>query len=154
MMKKRIVLVLLAFFLVGCASVVPETPEPETPKSDPVTPEVDTSDKKDDSETVADNSDKNDTSETADSNVDKPADTATNSMSRNEYIRATFVEHGFTTPAESQWIVKEEGPQKIAVIIKENVSRGKPNISKLIFLEGSTNQILFLQINNRVIIKG
>lgn len=143
MMKKRIVLVLLAFFLVGCANVVPEAPQPEAPKSDPVVPEVETSDEKEESEPVVEEEPK-----------EEPKKDESVKMTRNEYIKSTFAAHGFTTPAEDKWIVKEEGPQKIAVIIKEPVSKGKPNISKLIFLEGETNEILFLEINNKIIIKG
>lgn len=43
---------------------------------------------------------------------------------------------------------KEEGPQKIAVIIKEGVGHGKPKISKLIFLEGDTNELILVQVEN------
>lgn len=74
-------------------------------------------------------------------------------VTRSDYIRETFLEYGYTTPSESEWIVKEEGPQKIAVVIKEGVGHGKPKISKLIFLEGDTNELILVQVENRVVYK-
>lgn len=73
--------------------------------------------------------------------------------SRIDYINSVFKEYNYNAPDQSKWIIKEEGPSKIAVIIKENQKNSRPIMTKLIFLEGNTNEILFLEIENNIIIK-
>lgn len=129
-MKKRIVILLLALSLTGCVKVYQNEPkpvEPETVEPEAVTPE----------------------SETA-TEVVEAEEVVAEQQTRSDYIRATFAEYGYTAPSEDMWIVKEEGDRKIAVVIKENIGKGKPNITKLVFLEGETNTILFLQIENSI----
>lgn len=131
MMKKRNSLMFLVLLLVGCSQqpkeevpVVPEVKEPEVKE-----PEV---------------------SEPEDV---EPEEAEPTPVTRTDYIRDPFLEYGYTTPSESEWIVKEEGPQKIAVIIKEGVEHGKPKISKLIFLEGDTNELILVQVENSNVYK-
>lgn len=131
MMKKRNSLMFLVLLLVGCSQqpkeevpVVPEVKEPEVKE-----PEV---------------------SEPEDV---EPEEAEPTPVTRTDYIRDTFLEYGYTTPSESEWIVKEEGPQKIAVIIKEGVGHGNPKISKLIFLEGDTNELILVQVENSIVYK-
>ena len=131
MMKKRNSLMFFVLLLVECSQqpkeevpVVPEVKEPEVKE-----PEV---------------------SEPEDV---EPEEAEPTPVTRTDYIRDTFLEYGYTTPSESEWIVKEEGPQKIAVIIKEGVGHGKPKISKLIFLEGDTNELILVQVENSIVYK-
>lgn len=135
MMKKRVVLLILIIVLTGCTSMPSKLPKEDTPVVEK-TPD----------QPVDESCD-------LDSSTDEaPTDVPVEKLSRTEYIRKTFLDYGFVTPDESEWIVKEEGPKKVAVIIKEKVNKGKPNISKLIFLEEETNKILFLEVNNKIII--
>ena len=136
MMKKRNSLMFLVLLLVGCSQqpkeevpVVPEVKEPEVKEPEVKEPEV---------------------SEPEDV---EPEEAEPTPVTRTDYIRDTFLEYGYTTPSESEWIVKEEGPQKIAVIIKEGVGHGKPKISKLIFLEGDTNELILVQVENSIVYK-
>lgn len=134
MMKKRIILVFLVMILGGCTHVVLDTSKNGSSQNGTESSGI----------KEGDNTTGNIQEE---SNVD-------DSLSRNDYVRNIFAEYGYTAPAENEWIVNEEGHQKVAVIIKENIPNGKPNITKIVFLEGATNEIVFLQINNKIIIKG
>lgn len=81
------------------------------------------------------------------------ADTETQKLTQEQFIVKTFSSYGYTPPAPSNWIIKQEGKNKVVVIIKEPVKQGKPNISKLIFLwNGSSDktQVLFVLVNNKV----
>ena len=74
---------------------------------------------------------------------------------QDQFIINTFASYNYQVPDKSQWQVKEEGPNKVAVIIKENLNRkGKPDISKLVFLLNSDGEpeILHLMIKNQVMI--
>lgn len=71
---------------------------------------------------------------------------------RYEYIEEVFADHNYTAPNQSEWLVKDEGEDKVAVIIKVPVSKAKPLITKLIFKEKEVNEIIFLQIENKIII--
>lgn len=131
MMKKRNSLMFLVLLLVGCSQqpkeevpVVPEVKEPEVSEPEVKEPEE-----------------------------AEPEEAEPTPVTRTDYIRDTFLEYGYTIPSESEWIVKEEGPQKIAVIIKEGVGHGKPKISKLIFLEGDTNELILVQVENSIVYK-
>lgn len=130
-MKKRNSLMFLVLLLVGCSQqpkeevpVVPEVKEPEVSEPEVKEPEE-----------------------------AEPEEAEPTPVTRTDYIRDTFLEYGYTIPSESEWIVKEEGPQKIAVIIKEGVGHGKPKISKLIFLEGDTNELILVQVENSIVYK-
>lgn len=53
---------------------------------------------------------------------------------QDQFIINTFTSYNYQVPDKSQWLMKEEGPNKVAVIFKENLNRkGKPDISKLVF---------------------
>ena len=71
---------------------------------------------------------------------------------RTQYIKDTFATYDFETPEPTTWIVKEEGPKKVAVIIKEQgAANQKPLISKLVFLEeGNQRTVVFVQVQNKV----
>lgn len=71
---------------------------------------------------------------------------------RYQYIEKVFADNNYNPPAQSEWLVKDEGENKVAVIIKVPVSKAKPLITKLIFLEKDVNEIVFLQIENKIII--
>ena len=141
MMKKRNSLMFLVLLLVGCSQqpkeevpVVPEVKEPEVSEPEVKEPEV---------------SEPEDVEpEEAEPEEAEPEDVEPTPVTRTDYIRDTFLEYGYTTPSESEWIVKEEGPQKIAVIIKGGVGHGKSKICKLIFLEGDTNELILVQVEN------
>lgn len=70
-----------------------------------------------------------------------------------DYMQSVFNEYNYNAPDLSTWQIKKEGSSKVVVIIKELQPQSKPLITKLIFLEGTDNQIVFLQINNKIIIK-
>ncbi|MFV0394420.1 MAG: hypothetical protein ACK5LC_08485 [Coprobacillaceae bacterium] len=75
-------------------------------------------------------------------------------LSQDEYILHIFELYGYTPPDKNSWIIKHEGDNKVAVIIKENIGNGKPDITKLIFLwNGSSDnaEILFIMINNQIL---
>ncbi|WP_205700149.1 hypothetical protein [Erysipelothrix sp. HDW6C] len=87
--------------------------------------------------------------------VEQPVETPVEevSLSQDDYIIQTFAAYGFDASNTGNWIVKQEGPNKVAVIIKEGVGRGRPNISKLIFLWNGSSvdaEILFIMVNNSV----
>lgn len=77
---------------------------------------------------------------------------------QEEFVRETFAEYDYEAPEYSAWEVKEEGPEKIAVIIKEDVAdQDKPNISKVIYLwEGSkeTAKVLHVTVENNDVYNG
>ena len=66
---------------------------------------------------------------------------------RLEFIEETFNTYNFNAPNKSQWQIKEEGPNKVVVIIKE------PLITKLILIDNGSYNIEFLQIENKILIK-
>lgn len=93
--------------------------------------------------------------ERSESEKKQKSETAEQSFDQEQFIINTFANYNYQVPDKSQWLVKEEGTNKVAVIIKENLNhKGKPDISKLIFLvnlEGEP-EILHLMIKNQVII--
>ena len=148
-MKRVLVLLVVSALLYGCSAkeAVPNetapTQEKETPKEGKQEPEkVEIKEP----EVVVE--------EPVEEPQETPVET-TSGLTQDEFVIQTFADYGFTAPDRSQWQFENQGPNKVAVIIKEPVQRGRPNISKLIFLwNGSAEQaeILHLSINNRVII--
>ncbi len=148
-MKRVLVLLVVSALLYGCSAkeAVPNetapTQEKETPKEGKQEPEkVEIKEP----EVVVE--------EPIEEPQETPVET-TSGLTQDEFVIQTFADYGFTAPDRSQWQFENQGPNKVAVIIKEPVQRGRPNISKLIFLwNGSAEQaeILHLSINNRVII--
>ncbi|CAM3440672.1 membrane lipoprotein lipid attachment site-containing protein [Erysipelothrix anatis] len=146
-MKRIIVFFIVAALLSGCSTKTPaEVPvekiveTPKEPVQEPATkPEVTEP-------------------EVVEAPIEEPQEVPLETpvgLTQDEFVVQTFANYGFTAPERSQWQFENQGPNKIAVIIKEPVQRGRPNISKLIFLwNGSAEQaeILHLSINNRVII--
>lgn len=135
MMKKRIVMAVLLLSLVGCKTVDKPAENSATPNTGETLPKENLNHSEDTSETKEDS---------------MYSDHKTDTMS---YIRSVFTEYGYDAPDESIWQIKDEGPKKVAVIIKQLVPNSRPKITKLIFLEGTHNEILFLQIDNKIIIK-
>ena len=74
-------------------------------------------------------------------------------MSRMEFIEETFKSQNFKAPDKSQWQIKEEGPHKVVVIIKEIIPQQKPLITKLVLIDDGSYKIEFLQIENTIIIR-
>lgn len=76
---------------------------------------------------------------------------------QEEFVRETFATYDYEAPEYTAWEVKEEGPDKMAVIIKEDVEgQNKPNISKVIYLwDGSkeTAQVLHVEVENKNVYK-
>lgn len=72
---------------------------------------------------------------------------------RLEFIEETFNTYNFNAPDKSQWQIKEEGPNKVVVIIKELIPQQKPLITKLILIDNGSYNIEFLQIENKILIK-
>lgn len=146
-MKKRIIISLISLLLVGCSATQPEPNENKNSEKEQV---VDTSSEevkdiiKEAIQDIQDETPKESIPE-VDTNTDVNA-----TISKKDYIIATFKEYGKDVDA-SQWILKEEGPNKTAVIIKEPRSKSKPLISKLIFKwNGSSEQaeILYIMVDN------
>lgn len=77
---------------------------------------------------------------------------------QEEFVRETFSSYDYDAPEYSAWEVKEEGPEKMAVIIKEEVEgQNKPNISKVIYLwNGSkeTAEVLHVTVENNDVYNG
>ncbi|MDF9824940.1 hypothetical protein M2475_001366 [Breznakia sp. PF5-3] len=126
-MKKRMVLiVLLGLLVVGCTS------------------NNTTTEKEKDTDVI----------KTVDENTEESQENeeVISGMTQDEFIISTFASYGYTTPDKSDWIIKEEGNDKVAIIIKVHEGKGKPNISKLIFLwNGSSEEatVLFVMVNNQ-----
>lgn len=131
-MRKLLTLALFVIVLTGCVSVnfPADDSKPQEPKPQQETPVNPSSN---------------------DVNVNKPQTDAISAQ--DAYILDTFAEYGYTVPDRSQWIVEQQGPQKVAVIIKENIGQGKPNISKLVFLwdnQMETGELLHVMVSNTV----
>ena len=63
-----------------------------------------------------------------------------------DYVREVFAEYGFETPEESNWIIKYEGEEKVAVIIKIR-ENNRVYVNKLIFLwNGSKKDAVLLEV--------
>lgn len=77
---------------------------------------------------------------------------------QEEFVRETFATYNYEAPEYAAWEVKEEGPDKMAVIIKEDVEgQNKPNISKVIYLwDGSkeTAEVLHVEVENNNVYNG
>lgn len=74
-------------------------------------------------------------------------------MNRMDFIEKTFKTYKFDAPDKSQWQIKDEGPNKVVVIIKELIPQQRPLITKLVLIDNGSYNIEFLQIENRIIIK-
>ena len=108
--------------------------------------------KEDDDVTPPDNDVvENDNNDTDDNVVEE--DEKTDVELQEEFVRETFAEYNYEAPEYAAWNVKEEGPDKMAVIIKEDVEgQEKPNISKVIYLwSGSkeTAEVLHVTVENQ-----
>ena len=77
---------------------------------------------------------------------------------QEEFVRETFATYDYEAPDYAVWEVNEEGPNKMAVIIKEDVEdQDKPNISKVIYLwNGSKEEaeVLHVTVENRDVYNG
>lgn len=97
----------------------------------------------------------NDVVETDDNDADdnEVEEEKTDLQLQEEFVRETFAKYNYEAPEYATWNVKEEGPDKMAVIIKENVDgQDKPNISKVIYLwDGSkeTAEVLHVEVENQ-----
>lgn len=145
MMKKRIMMAVLLLSLLGCGTIdknkqpalgsneaLPKIPEyPDTPEISNTPKGVEENHKEDGSES----SDLPDTQD------------------RILFIKSIFNKYGYNAPDVSKWKIEEQGPHKIAVIIKQHIPKGRPLITKLIFNQSANNEIYFLQIENKIIIK-
>ena len=155
MKNKKITLLLLVLFLVSACAI--DKTQNESPQKE-ITESTSALENKDEENKESDNS-KNDALEKTDEKESETSESdhleETASFDQDQFIIDTFAAYGYEVPDKSQWIVKQEGPEKVAVIIKENLSRkGKPDISKLVFLihEGKEPEILHLMVKNKVII--
>ncbi|CAM3440532.1 hypothetical protein [Erysipelothrix anatis] len=129
-MRKLITLALFTILLTGCISV--NVPADDSKSKEPITQQ-----------------------ETPNNTPAKETETregaTKDGTAQDAYIIDTFAQYGYTAPERSQWIVDQQGPHKVAVIIKENVGQGKPNISKLVFLwndDAESTELLHVMINN------
>lgn len=151
MFKKGLYILVLVLALTGCSTVdqkenledsqkdtqdITDSIKEDTKKEEKIEPET--------SDTEEENSE-NDTS-----NVIEESE----NLSSEEYAIKIFSENGKNVDS-STWIFENQGPNKVAVIIKEPQTRNRPIISKLIFLwygNSDTAEILFLQVDNNIII--
>ena len=154
-MKYKFLIALLSLMMVSACAKQEQAPiekpvaekevqeefSPETEKQDPVEVKED--------EEVVEEKETDSIENPSEENNETPA-----VFNEDQFIIDTFASYGYTVPNRSQWIVKQEGPNKTAVTIKENLNqKGKPDISKLIFLRnGNETEILHLVVKNKVII--
>lgn len=145
MMKKRIIIFIILLMSVGCTQKQPAEP---IEKEDVAITQTEN--------TQEEGKDEEEAKEPQKTETDEPKENTSNetSLSREEYIIQTFADNGKTVDS-SMWILEEQGPNKVAVIIKEGVGKGRPTISKLIFLwygDSSSAEILFMMVNNNPLI--
>ena len=123
-LKVTLVSLLALLVLVGCASA----PKDEvTPKPDTPAEEV-----KPETETPV----------------------VTEKTGQDEFILNAFNDQGFDATDKEAWMVNEEGPNKTAVIIKDNSNANKPLISKIVYLKEGDKavKVLYMQVENNTII--
>ena len=169
-MKKLILAFVVLFVLVGCTGKEKnEQPKESAIQSEEKASNVEKNDLTDSNKTqteaklpdvkennveATDEQTEEKDSDSKQSNIKDNTSNKLKEFNQDEWIRSTFLEYGYEAPDRSQWIVKEEGNGKVAVIIKENIhTKGKPDISKLIFIKSDTEpKILHLMVKNRKII--
>ena len=131
-LKVTLVSLLALLVLVGCASAPKEevTPKPETPAEE-VKPETETP-----AEEVT------------------PEPVVIEKTGQDEFILNAFNDQGFDATDKEAWMVNEEGPNKTAVIIKDNSNGNKPLISKIVYLKEGNKavKVLYMQVENNTII--
>ncbi len=131
-LKVTLVSLLALLVLVGCASAPKEevTPKPETPAEE-VKPETETP-----AEEVT------------------PEPVVIEKTGQDEFILNAFNDQGFDANDKEAWMVNEEGPNKTAVIIKDNSNGNKPLISKIVYLKEGDKavKVLYMQVENNTII--
>ena len=131
-LKVTLVSLLALLVLVGCASAPKEevTPKPETPAEE-VKPETETP-----AEEVT------------------PEPVVIEKTGQDEFILNAFNDQGFDATDKEAWMVNEEGPNKTAVIIKDNSNGNKPLISKIVYLKEGDKavKVLYMQVENNTII--
>ena len=132
-LKVTLVSLLALLVLVGCASAPKDevTPKPDTPAEE-VKPETPAEEVKPETETPV----------------------VTEKTGQDEFILNAFNDQGFDATDKEAWIVNEEGPNKTAVIIKDNSNANKPLISKIVYLKEGDKavKVLYMQVENNTII--